>query len=147
MAKQKQEIEKQEVSIEMLKAMVKDYPFDLVDMKVEMQDEQGKTIKVFQYKIEAMENYRYAFIKKYEQDVDDCFVFEKFSTIWTSDNETPPRKYKTGYFCPKSFFDNIEKRLWKEHLLQREYVASDVISNYYKKYRPEFMRLAEQMKV
>lgn len=113
MAKNNNTKEKNEMSIEMLKACkndigkfgfdLREYPKFLISVKA-MKDE--KT--VLQYPNHDMEKYREMFLKKNEHSVEDSMQLEKFKII-TSDENIPPHYYETGYFAPRSFWDKIYK--------------------------------------
>lgn len=106
-----QEKEDTQISLEMLQAIKKDFPIDLFNVKAQRIDENGNTC-ILKYNNSQMKEYENRYIKKYFKTLEDEFVFEKYSTIWTSDENG--KKYRTGYFCPRSFWENMFILISKE---------------------------------
>ncbi len=94
------------MSIEMIKKIKADCPINLVGVKAQKKDG-----TVLMYPNEFLNQYTKDFVSKYCSDVDDEFIFEKYSVQITSDEKG--HKYKTGWFCPRSFWDNVFRQISK----------------------------------
>ncbi len=66
-----------------------------------------KENSVLIYRIEEIEAYRKQFVKQFENNIGDTFVFDKYATMWRKDESG--NRHKTGWFCPASFWDAMEK--------------------------------------
>lgn len=120
MAKNIEKEEKNEMSIEMLKACkneiakfgfnLDDYTKFLVSVNA-MKDSQT----VLQYPNHDIEKYREMFLKKNEHSIEDSMQLDKFK-IKTSyyEGEKVVQK-ETGYFAPRSFWDKIYKIKLKDY--------------------------------
>lgn len=89
-------------SFEMLQNIQKDFPIDMVLVRAK-----SKVGNVLIYPLKDIEIYRKQFIQKYEKTIEDTFIFEKMATMYRKDENGT--KHKTGWFCPASFWDAMEK--------------------------------------
>jgi hypothetical protein len=92
---------------------------------------------VTKYRNDEMESYRDKFIRDCEVTLNDSFMFDKLSKIWTSDEHGG--KHETGYFCPRNFWDNVLK---EKYVVPQEYKMSEEeherIRGLLKKYKPAY---------
>lgn len=76
-----------------------EYEKFLVSVKA-MKDE----VTVLKYPNVEIDQYREKYIKESEHSVGDTFQFDKCKILSSDENG---KQYETGYFCPRSFWDNI----------------------------------------
>ena len=66
-----------------------------------------ETGEVLYYRNKQIEEYRNAYLKKNEADLNDAFILDKFKAMSSRDEGTRIIKYETGWFAPRSFWDFI----------------------------------------
>lgn len=130
MAKRNEEKIIRLASERMLENIKKDFPIDLE--KVLAEKKKVNETVVLTYPNRDMEAYREKFVNKYEEALEDVFVFEEYATIWTCDEDG--NQYKTGYFCPRMFWNKIFKQIGKNSQPVKFDTTAIV-----KKYRPSFI--------
>lgn len=102
--------EKIMMSLDMMKKIKASYPINLVEVKAQKKDG-----TVLMYPNEFLPQYTKDFVSKYCSDVDDEFIFEKYA-VQNSTNDSG-LQYKTGWFCPKSFWDTAFRLISEAKLI------------------------------
>lgn len=96
-------------SEQMLLEIKKDLPINLEEVLAQRKGNSEDRPIILKYHEQDLEKYEDKFINKYLKELNDEFVFEEYSRIWTCDSEG--HHYKTNFFCPRSFWDRIFKEV------------------------------------